>query len=164
LKRNSSRAVGPRDEVAGSSALRGVPSVCEECWPLVGQRKGRLWFARKLRRTVGGPASVAFDGPAVLAREEQRRDIVGFLHTHPGFPAEPSLRDIATMQAWVSAFGKPLLCLIEGRDGLAGYVFESDDSRGVRLDQVESFARGTVIALSGDSRNATEGVPYSDGP
>jgi hypothetical protein len=120
-----------------------------------------LWFARKLRRTVGSPGSVAFDGPAVLAREEKRRDIVGFLHTHPGFPAELSRRDIATMQAWVSAFGKPLLCLIHGTDGLAGYVFASDDSRGERLAQVESFVRGNLVVLSCDSRNATEGVPYS---
>jgi proteasome lid subunit RPN8/RPN11 len=147
---------------AVGNALRGVPlAACEECWPLVGERRGRVWYARKLRRTVGGPASVEFDGPAVLAREEKRRDIVGFLHTHPGFPAEPSLRDIATMQAWVSAFGKPLLCLIHGTDGLAGYLFESDDSRGERLVQVEAFARGTMVALSGDSRNATKGVPSS---
>ena len=154
MTHTASRAVG--------NAFRGVPAAaCEECWPLVGERRGRLWLARKLRQTVGSPASVEFDGPAVLAREEKRHDIVGFLHTHPGFPAEPSARDIATMQAWVSAFGKPLLCLIHGTDGLAGYVFYSDDSRGERLIQVESFARGSMVALCGESRNATEGVPYS---
>jgi proteasome lid subunit RPN8/RPN11 len=106
-----------------------------------------VWLARKLRRTVGKPASVEFDGPAVLAREEQRRDIIGFLHTHPGMPAEPSARDIGTMQAWVSAFGKSLLCLIHGTDGLVGYLFVSDDSRGERLEQVEQFARGMIIAM-----------------
>ena len=63
------------------------------------------------------------------------------------------------MQAWVSAFGKPLLCLIHGTDGLAGYLFDSDHSRGERLAQVESFARGTMVALSSDSRNAAEGIP-----
>lgn len=136
---------------AVGNTLRGVPQTCEECWPLVGERRGRLWFARKLRRTVGSPASVEFDGPAILAREEKRRDIVGFLHTHPSFPAEPSQRDVATMQAWVSAFGKPLLCLIHGTDGLAGYLFDSDDSRGQRLSQVELFARNTIIAIAPES-------------
>ena len=136
---------------AVGNALRGVPQNCEECWPLVGERRGRLWFARKLRRTVGEPARVEFDGPAILAREERRGDIVGFLHTHPGFPAEPSRRDIATMQAWVSAFGKPLLCLINGTDGLAGYLFASDDSHGERMEQVESFARGHIVALARES-------------
>ena len=91
--------------------------------------------------------SVEFDGAAVLAREEKRRDIVGFLHTHPGFLAQPSQRDIATMQAWVSAFGKPLLCLIHGTDGLAGYVFTADDSPGERVPQVESFTRGAIVAI-----------------
>jgi proteasome lid subunit RPN8/RPN11 len=130
---------------------RGVPLAnCEECWPLVGECRGRLWHARKLRRTVGGPAHVEFDGPAVLAREEKRRDIVGFLHTHPGFRAKPSKRDIATMQAWVRAFGKPLLCLIQGTDGLAGYLFASDDSPPERLVQVKAVTRGKFIAIGSD--------------
>jgi hypothetical protein len=51
------------------------------------------------------------------------------------------------MQAWVSAFGKPLLCLIHGTDGLAGYSFNSDDSRGEQLAQVEQFARGMIVAI-----------------
>lgn len=120
---------------------------CEECWPLVGERRGRLWYARKLRRSIGGPARVEFDGPVVLAREENRHDIVGFLHTHPGFPAEPSQRDIATMQAWVSSFGKPLLCLIQGTDGLAGYVFSNEQPNGELLDQVEVFKLHTIVAI-----------------
>jgi hypothetical protein len=92
---------------------------------------------------------VEFDGAAVLTREEKRRDIIGFLHTHPGLPAKPSPRDIATMQAWVSAFGKPLLCLIAGTDCLAGFCFDSDASRGERLAQVEAFPRGFIVAVSG---------------
>lgn len=120
---------------------------CEECWPLVGQRRGKIWLARKLRRTVGTPVSVTFDGPAVLAREERRGDIVGFLHTHPGMSAEPSQRDIATMQAWVGAFGKPLLCLIAGEDELAGYCFEKDDSTGERLQHVKQFPGAAIVAV-----------------
>jgi len=145
---SATKSVKPATSRAAGNARRGVSSgKCEQCWPLVGQRRGRLWFARKLRRTAGSPAHVEFDGPGVLAREEQRHDIVGFLHTHPGFPAEPSQRDIDTMQAWVSSFGKPLLCVIQGADGLAGYLFASDDSRGNRLKQVELFARATIIAI-----------------
>jgi proteasome lid subunit RPN8/RPN11 len=121
--------------------------VCEECWPLVGLRRGKVWLARKLRRTAGSPVRVEFDGPAVLAREERRGDIVGFLHTHPGFAAEPSPRDIATMQAWVSAFGKPLLCLITGANGLAGYCFHADDSTGRPLRHVEQFPGVALVAI-----------------
>jgi proteasome lid subunit RPN8/RPN11 len=118
---------------------------CEQCWPLVGQRRGRLWRARRLRRSVGQPTRVEFDGRAVLAREERRGDVIGFLHTHPGFRALLSKRDVDTMRAWVSAFGKPLLCLIDGTDGLAGYLFDSDDSPGERVVQVERFPGGLIV-------------------
>lgn len=124
--------------------------VCEQCWVLVGQRRGRVWYTRRIGRCSGDPAEVEFDGPAVLAREERRRDVVGFLHTHPSSAAVPSRRDLATMRAWVSAFGKPLLCLIEGTDGLAGYRFDDDESTGERLLLVETFPRGVVIGVEAD--------------
>jgi proteasome lid subunit RPN8/RPN11 len=47
-----------------------------------------------------------------MNREEKHGDVVGFLHTHPDGPAAPSKRDLRTMRAWWSAFGKPLLYLI----------------------------------------------------
>jgi proteasome lid subunit RPN8/RPN11 len=119
----------------------------EHCWSLVGEYRGGIWYARRTSRTLGSPAQVAFDGPAILAREEQRHDVIGFLHTHPHCAATPSQRDIDTMQAWVSALGKPLLCVIEGIDGLAAYRFCSDDSRGEQVASVQKFARGVLIAV-----------------
>jgi proteasome lid subunit RPN8/RPN11 len=127
----------------------------EECWVLVGRRRGRIWNSRAIGRCAGAPAHVEFDGPAVLVREERRRDIIGFLHTHPQFDATPSRRDIATMQAWVLAFGKPLLCLIRGRDGLKGYRFDDDRSEGIPLLAVEEFARGVIIGVDADGRNVS---------
>ena len=53
-----------------------------------------------------------------MEREEVRGDVVGFYHTHPSMPPVPSARDAATMPAWVSCFGKPLLCVIDGGGGL----------------------------------------------
>ena len=123
---------------------------CEECWVLVGQRRGRVWYARRIGRCEGEPASVEFDGLEVLAREERRRDVVGFLHTHPSSAAVPSQRDLHTMRAWVSAFGKPLLCVIEGADGLAGYRFDDDESQGEPLLLIEAFKRGVVIGVESD--------------
>ena len=92
-------------------------------------------------------AQVEFDGPATLAREERRHDVVGFLHTHPQFAASPSRRDVATMRAWVMAFGKPLLCLIRGSDGLVGWRFDDDRSTGTRLLAVEEFPRGLIVGV-----------------
>jgi proteasome lid subunit RPN8/RPN11 len=72
-----------------------------------------------------------------LTREEEQGDVVGFWHTHPaGSGTTPSRRDIRTMQAWCSALGKPLLCLIseEGRENEAAvYLFDNDESEGQPL-------------------------------
>jgi proteasome lid subunit RPN8/RPN11 len=93
---------------------------------------------------------VSFDGPWVLEREERRHDVLGFLHTHPDGPPTPSHRDVRTMRAWCSAFGKPLLCLIASPEGMRGFRFDDDESEGVALAHVETFARGIVIGVDGD--------------
>jgi len=122
----------------------------EVCWTLVGQRRGRVWYARRVRRTLGERACVAFDGPWALDREERRHDVLGFFHTHPDGPPVPSHRDVRTMRAWCSAFGKPLLCLIASPAGLCGYRFDDDRSDGVALALVEVFPRGVVMGVEAD--------------
>jgi proteasome lid subunit RPN8/RPN11 len=127
-----------------------VTRVAEQCWTLVGRRRGRIWYARRVHHTSGTAARVDFDGPGVLRREEARRDVVGFLHTHPDGPPEPSTRDVRTMRAWCSSFGKPLLCVIASPGGLAGFRFEAGQARGVPLAAVEVFPRGVVIGVESD--------------
>lgn len=119
----------------------------EECWVLLGQRRGRVWYARRTAYTVGEPHAVAFDHAAVLEREEQRGDVIGFYHTHPEGKARPSQRDLRTMRAWVGAFGKPMLCLIEGVDGLIGYRFDDDECGGKAMLTAERFPRNLVIGV-----------------
>ena len=125
------------------------PSV-EQCWTLLGERRGRVWLGRRARRVSGERTVVRFDGAWALHREETRGDVVGFLHTHPDGPASPSARDVRTMQAWCLAFGKPLICLIESPDGLRGYRFDGDESRGEALAVVQAFPRGVVIGVDAD--------------
>jgi proteasome lid subunit RPN8/RPN11 len=119
---------------------------------MVGGRQGRIWFGRRRQPSMGDRASVTFDGAWVLQREERRGDILGFLHTHPDGPPGPSPRDVRTMRAWCSAFGKPLLCLIASPDGLHGYRFAVDAPSGVRLALVESFPRGVIIGVEARGR------------
>jgi proteasome lid subunit RPN8/RPN11 len=104
-----------------------------------------------MRPVRGQPAAVEFDAAWALNREEERGDVVGFYHTHPSGPAAPSVRDVRTMHAWVSAFGKPLLCLIESRGTLVAYRFQDDASPAVPLKACELFPRGVVVAW--DSRS-----------
>src|SRR5262249_23865487 len=126
------------------------PPECELCWTLLGQRRGRIWYGRRVRAAVGQRTSVRFDGLWTLAREETRHDVLGFLHTHPDGPATPSLRDVQTMRAWGSSFGKPLVCLILSPQGLRGYRFEDHESASVALALVELFPRGIVIGVEAD--------------
>ena len=119
----------------------------ERCWTLVGGRRGPFWYARRRRTTMGMPHEVACDATWTLDREEQRGDVAGFFHTHPPGATWLSERDVRTMQAWVSAFGKPLLCLVECDQKLLAFRFDSDDSRGERLSSSERFPRGVILAF-----------------
>jgi hypothetical protein len=51
------------------------------------------------------------------------------------------------MRAWTSAFGKPLLCLIRGSDGLKAYRFDDDASNGELLEIAQEFKRGMIVAI-----------------
>ena len=126
--------------------------IAEECWTLVGARRGRIWAARRMQRAAGERSQVAFDGAWALAREEQRRDVVGFYHTHPPGLLRLSARDVRTMRAWCGAFGKPLVCVIESSGEVAGWVFTDDDSDGVQLNVVETFPRYLVIGVQSHGR------------
>jgi len=126
--------------------------VAEQCWSLLGKRRGRIWYCRRVRHSSGERASVRFDGVWVLQREETHGDVVGFLHTHPDGPAAPSNRDLRTMRAWCSAFGKPLLCVIASPATLCGFRFDDDESPGIALGVVEMFPRGVMIGVDADGR------------
>jgi proteasome lid subunit RPN8/RPN11 len=122
---------------------------------LVGRRQGAFWYARRTRAARGEPASVEFDAPWVLRREETKGDIVGFCHTHLSGPPTPSERDLRTMRAWAGSFGKSLLCLIQSGGALAAYRFDSDESEGVELAACELLPRGIVIVF--DAEGASNG-------
>ena len=119
----------------------------EESGILVGSRRGNVWLGRLHRRRHGKPSSVDFDWAWVLEREERRGDVIGFWHTHPFGLDGPSRRDIRTMQGWVSCLGKPLLCLIQGRDSLVAHFFQTDEDTGRPLAEVQRFERGVMVTI-----------------
>lgn len=133
----------------------------EESAVLVGYRRGNLWYGRLRQSQVGTPASVAFDWDWVLGREERYGDVIGFHHTHPPAHQKPSARDVRTMRAWVSCFGKPLLCVIESDTVLTATIFHSDEDEGERLSEVQRFPRGVIVGVEGQvaaARIAPSGV------
>ena len=117
----------------------------EECWILIGKaRPNGKWRAWHTRYSVGAPASVNFNWEWAMKREEAKGDILGFIHTHPNFSASPSVTDYKTMEAWVTCFGRPLLCAIKGIDGLRAHWF-FDDYGFVegKISRFSSFLWGT---------------------
>jgi hypothetical protein len=98
---------------------------------------GRYWWGRSLGdNSEGSPGQVGFDFKVVFDREDSHGDIVGFYHTHPHCAGQPSSTDYATMGAWTVSFGRPLVCLIEGTDGLNAHWFIDDET-----DHVSSWIR-----------------------
>ncbi|MBA7632573.1 hypothetical protein ES703_40121 [subsurface metagenome] len=79
---------------------------------LIGKRSDSFRFDRLVRKKKGTPGSVEFDWEWVLRREEKKGDVRGFYHTHLN-NREISERDIKTMMAWTSCFGKSLFCIVE---------------------------------------------------
>ncbi|MCE9546622.1 MAG: Mov34/MPN/PAD-1 family protein [Planctomycetia bacterium] len=137
--------------------------IVENCWVLVGEHKRPFWHARRVRPTRGKPASVEFDAAWVLRREEEQGDVVGFYHTHPSGPPQPSSRDDRTMRAWAGALGKPLLCLIEADGAVAAFRYDDDESAGAQLAACERFARSVVIAYEADRAHDKQGKARHDG-
>jgi hypothetical protein len=113
----------------------------EESWILTGGTHRRLFWGYMSHRSEGHPGSVNFPYKWVNQREELENDVVGFYHTHPCFIASPSPRDDATMAQWVLSFGKPLICLIEGINGLKGYLYYSDEQPPIPIRTIKSFGQ-----------------------
>ncbi len=127
----------------------GVPTpgrtqAVERCWILTGAPDGAgNWRFRRRKRSAGDVASVEAAWEWALEREERFGDVIGFFHTHPrGAGARPSSRDILTMKAWCSAFGKPLLCVIAAGNDLKGYLFADAGARPEQVDRINKGEHG----------------------
>ena len=100
----------------------------EHCWLIEG-RKLPFGFLGKLRYLGSGQThEVQFGWSEICDQEDQLGNVIGFLHTHPNTNARPSQTDLATMNAWVSAFGKSLICGIDGVDGLKSFLFSPNEA------------------------------------
>ena len=120
----------------------------ENCWIMQGKLElpFGLWWGKTISRTTGTPVSVEFDHKLVYQIEDTTHDIVGFCHTHPGFTATPSMRDHATMNAWVQCLGKDLICAIHGVDGLRAFLYSKNPP--LECERVERLGSTILVGLA----------------
>jgi proteasome lid subunit RPN8/RPN11 len=118
--------------------------IVEQSWVLTGYQDELLnWHFRRRKRSIGELASVQAAWEWALGREEHKGDVVGFFHTHPrGAGAQPSSRDIRTMRAWCSSFGKPLLCVIAEGKILYCCIFTSTDEKPKQVKHITKGEQG----------------------
>lgn len=83
-----------------------------------------LYFGYMDDFNEGHPARVEFDYDKVMSKHE---DLIGFYHTHPNMPAYPSQTDKETMSGWTNMLGRPLLCLIEGKDEIIPWIYDNNE-------------------------------------
>lgn len=118
----------------------------EESYILLGERRDGLWLARAQWRAVGQATSVSFDWEKVLDREKRRADVIGFLHTHPGFSPEPSARDEMTMRAWCNCFGKPLIRAIASGKDIRAWLYRADEQPPETFARISCFRGKWIVA------------------
>lgn len=130
------------------ASTRHQTLIVEQCWVLTGVQNGvTSWRFRRRQRSTGQIASVEAAWDWALRREERFGDVIGFFHTHPrGFGAKPSATDIRTMNAWCSALGKPLLCVITAGKTLNGFVFVHADGLPEQVESIHKEEHGWYIA------------------
>lgn len=93
---------------------------------IFGYNIGSYYAGVGLFHKEGSPARVNFNFDEIAAIDNVTKNFLGFYHTHPNFSAAPSILDIETMEAWTASFGRDLLCLIKGVNGLRGYLVDVD--------------------------------------
>ena len=128
----------------------------ESVWFLYGVRVGGIYAGYLVYQGDGTVVSVEFDWSAAFFKKlgvnESDSRLLGFYHTHPGGRPAPSATDIETMDSWVKAEGRPMLCGIRSGDDQACYLFRraSEDmsdplSAKTKYKKIRSILRGNLF-------------------
>lgn len=97
----------------------------------------------------GEYASVSFEQQDVYDRHDNYHDVMGFYHTHPpGFKAQLSQVDIATMGAWQRCLGIPLWCGIDCGWEVRWYLFYKGESYVDARDMISPAVHTQIIEVT----------------
>ena len=59
----------------------------EHCWMIIGMRLGIFWIGKLRFMSEGISSEVRFTADDVFDHEERKKNVLGFVHTHPATDA-----------------------------------------------------------------------------
>ncbi len=101
----------------------------EECFFLYGLKIFGFYFGLLRHHSVGKRSEVRFNWKKVA----KAHFLLGFFHSHPPGCFYCSERDKETMNAWVRAEGRPLICGIICEDKHLTYLFHRQAPNGIEM-------------------------------
>lgn len=105
-----------------------VKGFVEQVWFVYGYRVGPYYIGVLDYQNDGEVCEVKFDlARAFFGKKKSTRNdrhLLGFYHSHPGGDPYPSTTDCTTMDAWVKATGRPLLCGIFSGEKQKCFIYD----------------------------------------
>lgn len=121
-------------------------SFTEECWVLRGVGSERfMWVWRECYISNGSAGSVDFD----WEKAWDDKLLVGWRHTHPGTKFDfPSSIDDRTMESWVKATGRSMVCGVTCQDSTRYYLYTkaSGGTEHIELNWTRLAVLGATVA------------------
>lgn len=117
----------------------------EECFFLYGIKVFGLYLGFLRHHSVGKRSEVRFNWEKVV----KANFLLGFFHSHPPGCLYCSAQDKETMNAWIRAEGRSLICGILCEDKHLTYIFHRQSPNGIEMRSkvVRHFFIGRVESL-----------------
>ena len=129
----------------GRPSARTLNPVVEQCWILVGARRGRIWLAQCINHRRGEPSSVRDrrpERPGSRGTERRRPRVLPYAPERTAPAQHPRRPDHASLVLGLRQ--APPVCDPQSQRELASFRFDVDASRGIPLAEVQLFPRGAI--------------------
>lgn len=129
-------------DIRKEKTVQEFDNFVEQVWFVYGLKIGPFYFGFLEYQNDGEPCQVKFDplkaffGKKILGRIKSNKRMLGFYHSHPSGIISPSSTDDATMDAWVKAMGKDMLCGIMAGEQQTCFVYRRLLKRKAETDYI----------------------------
>lgn len=117
----------------------------EEVWFVFGFKIGKWVIGYLEYQNYGEACSVKFNTKkAFFGKKESKKfnsNLIGFYHSHPGGDTYPSNQDNETMDTWVKATGKPLICGIFSNGEQKCFLYNRVEPKSSKTGFIQIFPK-----------------------